>query len=206
MAKRGVMLVALLTALQSACVSYIGIAKQDDRLYLTGSTSFWIFGYSWVKRCEEDAVSTRLRCEDLTVQDMASVAPRSAQGRVVNVVTPPVRIVTPDKGGATSADQDRSASDESAPSTDAFGPDAFSAEPVEQHTPPTTPPAPTGVSCQEIVGWLCGCESSLPDQARRSLCARARAAGARYKGDEDMCRKVTRGMIPMVQCNRERGG
>lgn len=49
----------------SACTSYYGVAVKDDRVYLTGETTFLFFSSSWVRRCVESGAG--LRCADVGV-------------------------------------------------------------------------------------------------------------------------------------------
>lgn len=59
-----VFLLAMLATLSSGCTTYIGIAKSNDAVYLTGTTSF-IFSKSWVRRCTE--LGGTLQCVELKV-------------------------------------------------------------------------------------------------------------------------------------------
>jgi hypothetical protein len=65
--------VALLGPLVAGCVSYGGIAKAaDGKVYLTGTSGFFVFTSSFVKRCTESG--SALTCESLTVTDTPPVA------------------------------------------------------------------------------------------------------------------------------------
>ena len=71
MRRIGLALAFLVGATLSGCVSYGGISKAaDGKVYLTGSTSYLIFGTSWVKRCTESGAG--LTCEKLSVSSGGS--------------------------------------------------------------------------------------------------------------------------------------
>lgn len=72
----------LLLMVGSGCRSFIGIARTDDAVYLTGTTSF-IFTRSWVMRCEESG--PELRCRELSVvaakEPVTQAGQRAGKGR-----------------------------------------------------------------------------------------------------------------------------
>ena len=63
-----VLCVGVLAAASQACVTYTGVTKDNKgQVYLTGATSFLVFGKSWVKRCDE--VDKELACKELHVEE-----------------------------------------------------------------------------------------------------------------------------------------
>ena len=59
------LLLSLLCAVLGSCVTYHGVAKVNDTVYLTGTEGFFIFSESWVKRCVETGQT--LLCDELAV-------------------------------------------------------------------------------------------------------------------------------------------
>ena len=75
----GAMLLAGLS--QSGCVTYSGISRSGDDVYLVGSTSYLIFGKNWVKKCTEGYMGqnrTGLSCQELPIHE---VGPEVSWGR-----------------------------------------------------------------------------------------------------------------------------
>ena len=69
----------LIAPLFAACTYYGGISKAaDGKVYLTGSTNFFIFASSFVKRCTESGGT--LTCENLTVTDSAAASAKDDGG------------------------------------------------------------------------------------------------------------------------------
>ncbi len=64
-----VLCVGVLAFASAACVTYTGVTKDTKgQVYLTGGTTwFFMFGESWVKRCDE--TGGELMCKDLLVSD-----------------------------------------------------------------------------------------------------------------------------------------
>jgi hypothetical protein len=57
-----------ITLLASGCTYYAGISKTaDGKVYITGTTNFFVFATSFVKKCTESG--TTLTCEAMTVTD-----------------------------------------------------------------------------------------------------------------------------------------
>jgi hypothetical protein len=67
--RRGLLVVfACAALLLPGCSYYTGVAKADDNVYLTGTTSFLFFTSRWVKRCKE----TSTRGDSLICLEMRS--------------------------------------------------------------------------------------------------------------------------------------
>ena len=66
----------LFVVLAPSCVSYRGVARHNDTVYLVGWSGFWFFGMSWVKECRYNASETKLICRRVTITD--GVVPQSA--------------------------------------------------------------------------------------------------------------------------------
>ena len=63
-------LVAMLfVVFATSCVSYRGVARHNDTVYLVGWSGVWIFGMSWVKECRYNASETELTCWRLALTD-----------------------------------------------------------------------------------------------------------------------------------------
>jgi hypothetical protein len=63
----------LLGCVLAGCTSYGGIAKAaDGKVYITGTSGFFVFTSSFVKRCTESG--NTLTCDTLTVADTPAAA------------------------------------------------------------------------------------------------------------------------------------
>ena len=66
------MVLVLGVGMQPGCVSYHSITRHGDDVYLAGSTSFFVFGSNWVKKCVEKQAAgenPHLYCQELEVSD-----------------------------------------------------------------------------------------------------------------------------------------
>ena len=66
--------VAVVAAPLSACISYSGVTKSGEQLYISGATNYFVFSQPWVRRCDVDG--NQLHCEELSEQASAPRARR----------------------------------------------------------------------------------------------------------------------------------
>ncbi|MBI2552028.1 hypothetical protein HYW17_01875 [Candidatus Uhrbacteria bacterium] len=183
------MFFATTALLVSSCVTYTGVARYEDKVYLTGTTSFLIFSEVWVKRCiEEDVIFQGwksywvpgLQCIELTVKT------EGIKGRPVATPETVTRAPTPS----------------AVPAPQMEGP-----LPVREAPKPVPQADPFAVVPVGCAGWaelLCACDAA--DIARRdAVCARAQTTVQRYSVDADAvkdetCKNIVRGMFAIATC------
>ena len=62
----------------AGCNAYTGVSARDGEVYLTGTTSFLIFGTAWVKKCTPDGA--KLTCEDVVITQVGSAKTAGTAG------------------------------------------------------------------------------------------------------------------------------
>lgn len=108
---------ALLCAgvLSAGCVSYSGISRHGDAIYITGATTFLIFSEHWVKKCTPGPLegSEALTCHQLEVTDLSgpptyyapstsapAPSPAAAWSTATAIPKPTTSPAPPDAGGS----------------------------------------------------------------------------------------------------------
>ena len=159
-----VLCVGALAVASAACVTYTGVTKDaKGQVYLTGQTSFLIFGSSWVKRCDEKGAE--LVCQELSV---TGIIPPHEIGWHTDG---PDRVVAPERPAQPATPIPPSVTTEAltrAPQgTTNTVPEVHWVQIPEVETP--TPPPVDPRVCREFTEKICACQSKLSDVVHRDL-------------------------------------
>ena len=185
-----------------SCVTYTGVARYEDKVYLTGTTSYLIFSEVWVKRCTEGKVMHNtypawsnetvatwrpgLRCVEL----IAITGEEEEEEGVARPAATPT--TTPSRG----VPMPRAVQEQPA------------ATPVREQPKPAAPlPDPFIVAvpfeCAEWIELLCGC-NARDIAVRDKVCQQTRSTARKYASGtekDEVCKDIVRGMFTIATCD-----